>query len=124
MKSNELRCGNMVLYKPYGNREGELVTIAGVLGMKAYFNKYTNESGMLHALMPIPLTPEVFQKCTLARNFPIVACFGTIKGVQLRPETYRIQIGEDYGRSIDYLHELQNIHFDLMGEELTLKEIV
>lgn len=134
IKANELRCGNMVLYKPYGNRDGERVTIAGILGMKAYFNKYTNESGMLHALMPIPLTEEWLAKFGFKRHDE-EDCNGYLA---YRPSTahFSVRLFINYtghvcahysGTAIStnhpqYVHQLQNLYFALTGEELTIKE--
>jgi hypothetical protein len=135
IKSNELRVGNLALYKPYGNRDGELVTIAGILGMQAYFSKYSNESGMFHNLRPIPLTEEWLHKFGVTwNNINGREYYFNTTGLyclHLEPPTK----GEDdgwtpmtpdgdgsIGKEIFFVHQLQNLFFALTGEELTIKE--
>lgn len=140
IKANELRCGNMVLYKPYGNRDGERVTIAGILGMQAYFNKYTNESGMFHNLQPIPLTEEWLERMGFQKMLQSAdPDYGPIEWSKEYPVSY--QSGPEYftlwpneggsngnflldnysAAPLKYVHQLQNLYFAVCGEELTIK---
>lgn len=135
IKASELRIGNHVLYKPYGNRDGERVTIAGILGMKAYFNKYTNESGMLHAMRPIPLTPEILEKCGFEDATNGYRATGNNGGLwrigsPLRGQHIDLYEHYEFGKGVtgyflghfEYVmksvHQLQNLYFALTGEEL------
>lgn len=139
IKANELRIGNHVLYKPYGNRDGELVTIAGLEGMKAYFSKYSNESGMFHNLRPIPLTPEILEKCGFVKESDRWRPYDgeadgvlyTMPGMQIIVDRengtfHRLTTANEneygyYDCEIKYLHQLQNLFFALTGEELSVQ---
>lgn len=142
IKAHELRIGNKVLYKPYGNRDGEPVTIAGLMGMKAYFSKYSNESGMFHHLEPIPLTAELLKKCgfeamiggsdeddpdyeaTGWRAYYPASYMESGKGHFCiwddQPGGYMM---DNYSSApLKYLHQLQNLYFVLTGEELQIQD--
>lgn len=147
IKATKLRIGNHVLYKPYGNRDGEPVTIAGMLGMKAYFNKHSNESGMFHNLEPIPLTPEILEKCGFEVKdqsftggdgkrhqvlFYLSPFFGDFKQNRLQCRFYDDRdplwwLVAEVGPTptgltsltrLPYLHQIQNLFYALTGQEL------
>lgn len=137
IKASDLRIGNRVLYKPYGNRDGEPVIIAGLMGMKAYFSKYNNEGGMFHHLQPIPITPDILQQ------FGFVDPANNGWGLRLylneadelvwylqdqqfhgeariKYQTRGSGFTRDFG--IRYVHQLQNLFHALTGTELELKQ--
>lgn len=68
----------------------------------------------------IPLTEQVYRKCELVEGFHISACYGESKGIRISEIRYLYQIDEDHIRSIDYLHELQNLHYLLMEREIKI----
>jgi hypothetical protein len=121
IKETDLRIGNWVIYKPYGNRDGEPKRIAGLLGMKAWFDKHTNESAMFHYLEGIPLTPEMLEKCGFVNN---------PDGIWREPfKLVRDKIFEGYilddifihsqtNTRLIHLHRLQNLYYALTGNEL------
>lgn len=116
----DLRIGNHVLYKPYGNRDGQPVRIEGLLGMKAFFNKRSNESGMFHHLQPIPLTEEwlkkmAFEGYTIWNKGYFELEYGHVS------KCFQFRIGE-WLNDIVYVHQLQNLYYSLTGEELTIKQ--
>lgn len=130
LRANDLRIGNIVLYKPYGNRDGEPVIIAGMLGMKAYFNKHSNESGMFHNLEAIPLTPELLQKCGFEKRdhddkvytydadnirIPICLHWPGINGECSLTDVPHTQI---LSERFKYVHQLQNLFWCITGTEL------
>lgn len=113
IKCQELRIGNWVIYKPYGNQDGTPENIAGMLGMKAYFDKHSNRSGMFHYLQGIPLTLEIMGKCAILKDgvFPDLEYFSMIDGSLYFN-------GEYTATDVKYLHQLQNLYFALTGNEL------
>lgn len=136
----ELRIGNLVLYKPYGNKDGELKTVCGILGMIVYFNKHTNQTGMTHNLQPIPLTSEILEQCgfkDITEGYRATGSEGGTWRIASPLRGQYIDLYEEYkfGEGIigyflghfeytmKYLHQLQNLYFALTGTELTVKLI-
>lgn len=101
----ELRFGNWVL--PFdGSKEPEQIS----------FGKFRSIEGGANNLQPIPLTPEILEKC------------GLLEGGKFAPNEYfSLQDGCLYLEQeytcvdIKYLHQLQNVFFALTGEELNYK---
>jgi hypothetical protein len=123
IKANELRIGNLVLYKPYGNRDGEMKTIQGMMGMKAYFNRHSNEGGMYHHLQPIPLTAEILERCGFNFNhytYNWDRSQLSLAQSDFSPGVYEIKFIV-IGKPIERLHQLQNLYFAITGEELEIK---
>jgi hypothetical protein len=141
MKKEELRIGNYVTHKPYGNRDGEQVKIAGMLGMQAYFNKNTNEGGMFHNLYGIPLTPSILEKAGFEKKEYAYTEYKKWVGETGFSFEYRIRKGikepiiefvlygnggyDDAGEmsifeTCKYVHQLQNLYFALTGTELEI----
>jgi hypothetical protein len=125
IKATELRIGNMVLYKPYGNRDGEPITIAGMLGMQAYFSKHSNESGMFHNLQPIPLSIDVLKKCEFTFDDHGRLFYNGLRVsssfVRWEPVEGWIQLDSPIGTTtIKSVHHLQNWFFALTQQELNI----
>lgn len=92
----------------------------------------TNEEG----LIPIPITEELLLKCPFKRDKVILLdedrhidvfyVFENIMIAKRMNNTYFL--GEEYDSIVMYfnpiysLHQLQNIYFDLTGEELDIKD--
>jgi len=113
IKANELRIGNWYNFK---NPMGDTFT-------PSIFDFWTEAIGFEAYGEPIPLTPEILEKCGFKksenekffkRDFYILVidedgsyAFGT--------DTY-----DGYFTDIKYLHQLQNLYFALTGEELKI----
>lgn len=126
IKSNELRIGNWV------NGAGVGAGIVRSIGEDVVyvFAKYCYFSFSLKDIEPIPLTPEILEKCGfvdpanngLGLRLPLdeVDEFCWYK----HDNTIRYQtIGSGYTRAmnIQHLHQLQNLLFALTGTELNVK---
>lgn len=134
MKPSELRIGNWIY-----DDEGRLSKIKGMKpfdhsvrcdedeGCELLFDYMHPVHGLMdgyecdsNRCEPIPLTPEILEKCGFeqANGIMLWEC----NGVQIAYETicgyFRI-----YPRTnkIEYLHQLQNLYWCLVGEELEIK---
>lgn len=108
INASELRIGNTVL---------------GVNGYEKNITPYDYEHTDFNKLNPIPLTPQILEKCGFENNgsnFFIKDGYS----VFFYPEdmTFEFQIcGNIPDINLNSLHHLQNIHFALTGTELTYK---
>ena len=102
MKANELRIGNWVL-----NKNGRHIQI----------NR--DMFGIVLILKSIPLTPEVLEKCGFESN-PYQDRY-ELKDLHFEYCGVRNIIWSEKYPHIQYLHQLQNLHFALTGEELIYK---
>lgn len=125
----ELRIGNCVLYKPYANQSGEQKSICGILGMKAYFNKHTNETGMIYNLQPIELTPDILKKCGFVESNDSLK-LKLYEGFEFLWDGDNVCINTlvdfetiicDFKHHLTNLHRMQNLYYALTGEELIYK---
>lgn len=143
LKPSELRIGNSVLNRGgerleidrfYGNKiESDIKNMPNkdpLTGIPIYYHPFTEE---IQYCKPIPITKEKllqlgFTKTedndyslTVGRKTFLLslADFGDTDFHVL----YRCDIGIDFCSLvyIDYIHEIQNIVFDLTGEELTIR---
>lgn len=114
MKAQDLRIGNIVFY------DDTPVTVYAVLQDGINLTEGDFTECKLERLKGIPLTQDVFQKCELSSSFPLVTTWGEIRGVRIGQVRYHYPIDEDHIRCIDYLHELQNIYYSVMENELTV----
>ena len=122
LKASELRIGNYLQGEPFscqriGYGDGVIQIMAGgILGV---------EQGHLN-YKPIPLAEEWLVKfkykysnkgrCWVSPNgFKLWNC-----GTKKKPEFYHLN--SELLITFDYVHYLQNVEFDLTGEELTIKE--
>src|SRR5690606_10251367 len=71
------------------------------------------------SLKPIPLTEEILLKCGFERteynDYRHPVLIGTLT---LFDRVCEIHFGDLYSLWIESLHQLQNLYFDLLGEEL------
>ena len=129
MKANELRLNN------YALEDGEIVKIV-----------YTSQIHHAENLEPIPLTEEWLLKFGFEKNtgdnvvdsldYELI---NRRKGIRLAPYAFshgkpitedgylfifRMDVGLDFEHIADIyeVHQLQNLYFSLVGEELTIKE--
>lgn len=129
IQANELRIGNWVT-ELIKNR---IVAIDGIESNQDFvWVNYLNGSGQykvgINDIEPIPLTPEILEKCGFE-----------ITGQTEHPNNIWTKYGEEskfeleqiihfflydnkcFGTQVNYLHQLQNIYFSLTGEELDVK---
>lgn len=126
IKTSELMIGNLVLI------EGLPTFVTGLLGSKIYYNGH---SGLIKGIQyateeasGISLTPEWFEKFGfeyhlgdwVKNNVHI----GDYSGSEGMGSEYRLAI-EDWilfeAAEIKYVHQLQNVYFTLIAEELSIK---
>ena len=130
INKSELRIGNYTsdIHTPTGMWKiksiGECIVKYGNYAANTYKSRYEH-------LLPIPLSPEILEKAgiertgnlasTAARKFYRIGriIFESIPdnrvAVYIDSETESILIGYK-----DYLHQLQNLVFDISGQELTI----
>ncbi len=129
MKASELRIGNKAFYKE------KVVEIASVSGINYSFGNQditisTSDNSLLSVdilqLQPIPLTPELLEKCGFKSNHPTyyyipiedncLHVYYSNNGLY----GYNVKYMHAYLGEIKYLHQLQNLYFALTGEELEI----
>jgi len=117
IKSTELRIGNAVL-----NPSNNQVCFISSMDISDIENRYKERN-------PIPLTPEVLEKCgfvyeTKEKNHFVKDQSNQLYiSIYLGDGDYQPQICDDGIMSITlkrilYLHQLQNLYFALISEEL------
>lgn len=134
IKPNELRIGNII-----GWRTGFGGLIIGQ-AFEVHADKIAISSAVpegeeggqgfmkIAGIEPVPLTPEWLERCGFLahKNGLLVANGVFIEHKPPRFVTLFYSDGTSYarpmGKHIEYLHQLQNLYFDLTGEELTIKE--
>ena len=135
IQPNELRIGNALEYfveDSLAESEWILNIVDAddiVLACKdEYFNKYYR---------PIPLTPEILEKCGFEKGttewyskkyFTDLNEVAEVMELQINLKSFRCSVFDTdlegcamTAKRIKYLHQLQNLHFALTGEELTFK---
>lgn len=123
IKANELRTGNLLQGEPLSiPREG--IYSNGVTAITAY-GIHLIESGVrLGTLQPIPLTPEVLDKCGFFSHDKFTYHSKNTHNVITKNHNggfaYWHWQEQGYLKDVHYLHELQNIFYALKGEELTV----
>lgn len=142
IKANELRIGNWVevyavvisgsWYDADGNRHGQDKITEPTINRKQIgvgdLNVILSSQAGLATYRPIPLTPEILEKCGFDWSiyyqafhkeyfeFDITECYP--KGYALTT----FKRGLIIAPNIQYLHQLQNLYYSLTGEELEIKE--
>jgi hypothetical protein len=110
MKEKEFRIGNLV----YGKK---IETVRGIIDGYVWFNDEANLH--IELCQPIPLTEEWLLKF----DFEITNNFQTKDRFQTHIQDGIIWF--EYGYiviELKYVHQLQNLYFALIGEELTFKQ--
>lgn len=120
MKPHELRIGNLLCDEVSG--EWMIVEEIGTtIGAKVINrNKFPLPDGWRMA--PIRLTAEIMGRCGFERNRLNHAAEIWQKGcLSFRVFSAEITLEDWNGEcKIEYLHQLQNLHFSLLGEEITV----
>lgn len=115
--ANELRIGNWVVY------DGGLHEIDAIWSY-AINLKYVAGGIELKKISPIPLTPEILDKCGFIKTGNEGECINCNRGIlyikfdHIGLVEYRI--GELWFTTVHYLHQLQNLYWCLCGEELQI----
>jgi hypothetical protein len=119
---SELRFGNYVIVENYNSKYwNKIGKVEGFTRNAEYVSLDINQNSAFYLkdIEPIPLTEEILIKCGFEK--PDRGCF-QYKGIRLT------QIRDLYFRGnfpikadIKYLHQLQNLVFSLLNEELTIK---
>jgi hypothetical protein len=118
IKPEELRIGNIILYKSYN--KPEIVEEIKPISIRTI--KGGSHQGIEY-FEAIPITKEWMEKLGFTYN----DLNGDSGHWQLLP--FEILHGEegysyDYKIDLKYIHQLQNLYFSLTGQELTIKEKV
>lgn len=128
MDAKEIRIGNWVNLIAIDQKiEINSVIGTGLGGLFTWIEKGEEYEDSLTAVEPIPLTPEILEKCGFVKQTEYIYendknLFEIIMNAD---QFFYGQWGSD-GFSIDgielrHLHQLQNLYFALTGEELTIK---
>ena len=111
---NELRIGNWLLYSDGFDKK--MVQVDSEIMFEACcLNKDFNRTKK-----PIPLTPEILEKCGFGRNdnyYSNGKMEFKVESLRIGMDVYMVP-NALYCSSIQYLHQLQNLFFALTGEEL------
>lgn len=123
IQPNELRIGNWVK-----DERGRLVTIHGIESNWNYvWLNHLNGHGIYclekERIEPIPLTPEVLEKC----GFFEYISYYLKSGVRITKFLQHGGVdfaytGDSIYTEVKHLHQLQNLYFALTGEELEYKQ--
>ena len=118
INANELRIGNWI--------------IDSTTGEPFQVNRGTFEfiEGIEDQYEPINLTPEILERCEFKKQRDSDYLFEN-KHIQIAKVDEGFEMfTSDYSaheshssRTMKYLHELQNLHFSWVGEELEIKEL-
>lgn len=118
--ANELRIGNWIIRD---DSPEKVYRIEGDWEHTAYIN------GSDDTFDPIPLTPEILEKCGAERKTSDNGDRWICKGIKIKKSTDRPGRFMVFGNVfitnqvlyIDYLHQYQNLIFCLTGTELTIE---
>jgi len=119
MKAEELRIGNWIKY------EGNEIQLT-----KQKFKLCVFTLGLDELHEPIPLTEEWLKKFKIGSISPIIENDGIINKAMLfkcfpifywNDGSITIEINDFSKVKLNYVHQIQNLHFALTGQELTIK---
>ena len=116
MKANELRIGNYV-YDDYLKKNKQ---INGIFDNEIWLSEIGEDEfdqrSIIDSINPIPLTEEWLLKFGF-KNLSV----GLFELIHNNLIGYRLSIEGQYGyEEIKYIHQLQNLYYALIGEELTI----
>lgn len=126
MKATELRIGNYVYHKDNSLQITNVIDFCVNMEFGKYSGERNNEID-IDEISPIPLTPELLEKCGFEklelRNgffFGISIGGGRVFLLKYNPLRTDCFYEHYYGTKVQYLHQLQNLCFALRGEELKI----
>ena len=120
INANELRIGNWVklfnddFYKIHVISKTVIQVEGGIIGGEVF---------KLEHIQPIPLTPEILEKCGFKKG-SIYFYFSKFRIVKINDSNnWLILLSDTYHHlcKLKHLHQLQNLYFALTGEELIYK---
>ncbi len=114
----ELRIGNYVWPKNDSGRESKIGTIFAIDRYLVSVNDNNNPYDY-HLLEPIQITEDILSKCNFVKqeSGDTVIYYNPL--MKLDANFHLKVIG--YNIEVKYLHQLQNLYFDLTGKELEVK---
>lgn len=122
IQPQELRIGNWVnvsgnTIDTYQTSKPKQVSIEFLNAIKIENDE--RPDGILTWFSPIPLTPEILEKCGFVKYEPMM--YRLKEGWHwIAVDTNSLYINGKQVVLIEYLHQLQNLYFALTGEELTI----
>lgn len=123
IQAKDLRAGNLVFENTFnmgnGNYEGVPIVVNGNI------IKTIELSPTLHAYSPIPLSPDILERCgfvTVNKDKFSDKFAYAFKENEHHFKFYppNTLYWHGYPLNVEYLHQLQNLYFALTGEELTI----
>lgn len=115
MKANELRIGNLV-YETINRSNEKVVEISSLSDGHIAWRPGRNTGHHAH-IKPIPLTEEWLEKF----GFDDDNKRGVFRWiVNPRIKGYYFFLHDRHIKTLEYVHQLQNLYFALIGEELTI----
>jgi hypothetical protein len=121
IKANELRIGNFILFKQFGQGKGKIGQMK-----PGDFGRVAGDDPEDSEYHPIPLTPEWLERCGFEKEDGIhINNIFVREGLRLEDRgVYELinTIGINvYNTRIGHLHQRQNLYFALTGEELKIE---
>lgn len=129
MKANELRIGNWVYWGinivPIKSIHTESVLKDEVSVYIEVNEKLNHYCVSINEITPIPLTPEILQKAGFSQQFDTL---DWDLGYKFQINSHFILLSRNdtfyyidaINTEVEYLHQLQNLYFALIGEELDI----
>lgn len=122
VKASELRIGNFI------EAQGKIILVESIheKGLNVYSTvEYGHTSVIepdisLSEANPIPLTPEILEKCGFGQSESI-HFHGQLRGENHKGVAVVVRYIKDFMIFPQYLHQLQNLYFALTGTELEIK---
>jgi hypothetical protein len=112
MKANELRLGNLLQWK---DNKSQLECCLNFFKDSLFWQHISNKE-----LEPIPLTEEWLLKFGFEKYDTYKYSKNHFYFRKIGDE-FQTEVGECLYKTIDYVHQLQNLYFALNDEELTMK---
>ena len=117
MKANELRIGNLIKH------HDKTITVAGIVRNTIYYESkelcFDSNIGEYNPFQPIQLTEEWLLKFGFVEEFENKFYKDSI-AIEVFENECILYIGYFVDLAINYVHQLQNLHFALTGEELAV----
>lgn len=120
MKPQELRIGNEVEWDDDSREQVKVLSISYIMEDDGEITNYFINGGLIDDFLPIPITPEWLDGRGL--RYLQNACWELgsyrIYNVSGDRPRFRITIAGHEIVVVSYVHQLQNLYFDLTGKEL------
>jgi hypothetical protein len=117
MKANELRIGNLIFYPTVDLNTGENVLEI----IEATANDIKTQE-FKPIFLPIPLTEEWLLKFGIKKDSGNYFSGGGVFELYFVGGVLSFELDGKVCAKAESVHQLQNVYFYLMGEELTIKE--